>query len=56
MTDTQPDKAKKPPIEKVHSEDKVDEAVEQSFPASDPPAYSTPHHNEPPAGGEKKKG
>ncbi len=31
-----------------HREAEVDEALDESFPASDPPSYSTPHRNKGP--------
>ncbi|GGO04454.1 hypothetical protein GCM10007972_00820 [Iodidimonas muriae] len=33
----------------------VDEALDETFPASDPPSYSTPHKSEPPIGKKKQK-
>lgn len=37
-----------PEPEEVYTPEEVDEALDDSFPASDPPAYVTPHRNEPP--------
>lgn len=31
-----------------HREAEIDEALDESFPASDPPSYSTPHRNKGP--------
>ena len=38
MSETKPDRAKR-----KHREDLLDEALDQSFPASDPPAIVSPH-------------
>ena len=36
------DPAKKPSLARSAAEDKLDEEIEESFPASDPPANTTP--------------
>ena len=37
------DKQKNADDNTVNTEDEIDEALDESYPASDPPAYSTPH-------------
>ncbi len=39
-------KNKESPEEKEHLERKIDEELEQSFPASDPPSYSQPGNDD----------
>ncbi|GEQ98817.1 hypothetical protein JCM17844_24540 [Iodidimonas gelatinilytica] len=38
-----------------HDNESVDEALDETFPASDPASYSTPHRSEPPIGKKKQK-
>jgi|GEM_PF-1670733 len=49
---TQPDKSKGAPdkskdADAQHESDLLDEGLEESFPASDPPAVTTPGHADP---------
>jgi hypothetical protein len=46
MTDRRKTEPKEP--EQETTEPELDEALEETFPASDPPAFATPHRNEPP--------
>jgi hypothetical protein len=43
MRDKKPDKQKNG--KRKHREDLLDEALDQSFPASDPPSMATPHRS-----------
>lgn len=46
------DKTGSPEPEEVYETEEVDDALDASFPASDPPAFVTPHRNEPPPQGD----
>jgi hypothetical protein len=41
------DKDKKKPADKKHRDDLLDEALDETFPASDPPAMTEPSDKEP---------
>jgi hypothetical protein len=40
VSETKPERAKR---KRKHREDQLDEALDQSFPASDPPSMVSPH-------------